>query len=494
VDYQNLIEKRLKIIKLLIIIRYIYELQKAFKKPPSQELPSLRGRLLGLKLSKPSAFADTCFKKSFWLPEGTALGFSFRQYGTALTLFAQAGEDEVRTHTYDYKNKIITASNGSKTISFEYDPFGRRISKSNGSTAINYYYAGDQVIEEQNSSGSTLKQYIYGNLIDEVLRMDKYNNNTIENSFYYHTDSIGNITAITDKDGNIIERYKYNIYGSPTITDNTGNVLSESAIGNDYLFQSRRYDKELHLYYYRARTYDPQIGRFLQTDPLGYKDSMNLYQAMNMNGFNFVDPWGEDWFLENEKWVWRKKKGGKRYLITVKSAGKNEEGGTIQLVTLYNQKEVMLKEKCFSGGVKENRYVYPPLPRGNYYINLWLRDEYGPTVNEYGELNSYYGIQKIPETVYDEVGNPYDARDEWGTMRARLIPVEGEANVPKERRGNYLHGKFLNKKVTHGCLCNKNEKLLYRLWDLSVKNQGKKFKIYVAVDMEVIITNDKKKK
>ncbi len=102
---------------------------------------------------------------------------------------------------------------------------------------------------------------------------------------------------IRTMDGNIVERYKYNIYGSPTITDNTGNILSESAIGNDYLFQSRRYDKELHLYYYRARTYDPQIGRFLQTDPIGYKDSMNLYQAMNMNPWGFVDPWGDEYFI-----------------------------------------------------------------------------------------------------------------------------------------------------------------------------------------------------
>jgi len=109
---------------------------------------------------------------------------------------------------------------------------------------------------------------------------------------FKNTDSIGNITAITDKDGNIVERYKYNIYGSPEIYNDTGNPITESAIGNDYLFQSRRYDPELHLYYYRARTYDPEIGRFLQTDPIGYKDSMNLYQAMNMNGWGFVDPWG----------------------------------------------------------------------------------------------------------------------------------------------------------------------------------------------------------
>ncbi len=259
-----MIKKQPKFVKLIILIHYIYdELRKA-------------ARLL-------------------------AFGF-------------EAGEDRVRTmdkngnttqkgswtYTYDYKNKIVKATNGTKTISFEYDPFGRRIKKDTGSTAINYYYASDQVIEEQNSSGSTLKQYIYGNLIDEIIRMDKYNNNQIENSFYYHTDSIGNVTAITDKDGNIIERYKYNIYGSPTITDNTGNPINESAIGNDYMFQSRRYDPELKLYYYRARTYDPQIGRFLQTDPMGYRDSMNLYQAMNMNGWGFVDPWG----LLEYKWNW----------------------------------------------------------------------------------------------------------------------------------------------------------------------------------------------
>ena len=47
------------------------------------------------------------------------------------------------------------------------------------------------------------------------------------------------------------------------------------------------------LYNYRARYFDPSQGRFLQTDPLGYQDSMNLYQGMNMNPVNFVDPWGE---------------------------------------------------------------------------------------------------------------------------------------------------------------------------------------------------------
>ena len=88
------------------------------------------------------------------------------------------------------------------------------------------------------------------------------------------------------------------LYGMPTIWDyktdpNNPTVVSNSTIGNNYLYHGRRYDPETNLYYYRARYYDPLTGRFLSTDPMGYQDSMNLYQAFNMNGVNFLDPMGE---------------------------------------------------------------------------------------------------------------------------------------------------------------------------------------------------------
>ncbi len=59
------------------------------------------------------------------------------------------------------------------------------------------------------------------------------------------------------------------------------------------------------LYNYRARYFDPSQGRFLQTDPLGYQDSMNLYQGMNMNPVNFVDPWGMLKFSSVLKGAWQ---------------------------------------------------------------------------------------------------------------------------------------------------------------------------------------------
>ena len=109
--------------------------------------------------------------------------------------------------------------------------------------------------------------------------------------------STGNVTAITDNTGNLIERVDYDIFGMPTIWDyktdpNNPTVVNNSTIGNNYLYHGRRYDPETNLYYYRARYYDPITGRFLSTDPMGYQDSMNLYQAFNMNGVNYVDPMG----------------------------------------------------------------------------------------------------------------------------------------------------------------------------------------------------------
>ena len=196
-----------------------------------------------------------------------------------------------QTFYYDYRNRLTSALEGGVTTRFTYDALGRRIEKTTGPDTIKYYYDGNNVIEERDGSDQIRKQFVYGNLIDEPLIIVNFDGGT-QTDYYVHTNGIGSVTAITNQNGDLFERVSYDTFGMPTFTNAANQPLSASSIGNDILFQGRRYDKETNLYYYRARYYDPIMGRFLQTDPMGYKDSMNLYQALNMNPVNLLDPFG----------------------------------------------------------------------------------------------------------------------------------------------------------------------------------------------------------
>jgi RHS repeat-associated protein len=226
---------------------------------------------------------------------------TFDQWGMDYDANGNTTQKGTQRFYYDYRNQLVRVTEGgSTTAEYKYDALGRRFSKQlpNSSThpLTSYYHAGNQVIEERDGSDNVIKQYIYGNGIDEVIRVD-INESGNFTPYYFHTNEIGSVTAITDQNGQLVERVSYDLYGMPTFTDyktdpQNPQVVGSSVIDNELLFQSRRYEKETNLIYFRARYFDPIMGRFLSVDPMGYKDSMNLYQSFNMNPVNFVDPFG----------------------------------------------------------------------------------------------------------------------------------------------------------------------------------------------------------
>ena len=107
------------------------------------------------------------------------------------------------------------------------------------------------------------------------------------------------MVALSDRDGRTVEVYRYDVFGRTAVYDGAGRRRrAASAVGNPYFFTGRRLDEETRtagfngLYYFRARVYHPELGRFLQTDPLGYIDSMNLYQYGLNNPLYWSDPYG----------------------------------------------------------------------------------------------------------------------------------------------------------------------------------------------------------
>ncbi len=182
-------------------------------------------------------------------------------------------EIEGWTYTYDYENRLIKVvkneQNETKAITFKYDPFGRRmekkvesIDKGVAETSIQtYVYDNEDIIFKyitKTSNGATTtetKKYLHGPGIDEHLSLT---NDT--GTYYYHADGLGSITALTDGSGNVVQTYEYDSFGK--VHDNM------NAIKQPYTFTGREWDKETGLYYYRARYYDAETGRFVSFDPI----------------------------------------------------------------------------------------------------------------------------------------------------------------------------------------------------------------------------------
>lgn len=195
-------------------------------------------------------------------------------------------KDDTHTYRYDYNNKLIQVDDG--TATYTYDALGRRICKTTEEGTVNFFYAGDNVIEEQDPSKALLATYLIGNGIDDMIIINRKGN-----KYFYHINHLGSVMAVTDRSGTIQERYEYDPFGKVSFYNSGGKILTKSAIGNEVLFTGRSYNSEVGLYDYRARMMNPNIGRFVQVDPLLYVDGMNKYKYVRNKPTMLIDLFGQ---------------------------------------------------------------------------------------------------------------------------------------------------------------------------------------------------------
>ncbi|HGB9583654.1 TPA: RHS repeat domain-containing protein, partial [Escherichia coli] len=190
------------------------------------------------------------------------------------------------------EHRMVEVTTARGTYRYVYDALGRRTEKQHISpdgkpyNRTKFLWDGMRLAQESRPEG-TDSLYIYRDpgSYEPLARVDKAGKEGPNRILYFHTDVNGAPEEMTDSDGKIVWETGYQVWG------NTIQEKDHGRVEQNLRYQGQYLDRETGLHYNLHRYYDPDVGRFMVTDPIGLRGGLNLYQYAP-NPLSWIDPLG----------------------------------------------------------------------------------------------------------------------------------------------------------------------------------------------------------
>ncbi|MDW5416633.1 RHS repeat-associated core domain-containing protein [Iodobacter sp. CM08] len=229
------------------------------------------------------------------------------KYDARSNLIEKQQGEQTTQYNWDGFNRLKKISNAAGETKYYYDVFGRRIGKENAQGKTEFIWDGDVIALEKTAEHT--RHYLFEpNSFIPLAQIVSTNDSEQEHTAYYHVDHLGTPQTLSDENGEIAWSAEYKAWGEAQV------VISEAAktagINNPIRFQGQYFDEESGLHYNRHRYYDPEIGRFISSDPIGLMGGFNTH-AYAPNPVEWIDPLGlakaccacgDEYVTRSERW------------------------------------------------------------------------------------------------------------------------------------------------------------------------------------------------
>jgi RHS repeat-associated protein len=219
------------------------------------------------------------------LSYGQAAGAVVVQYDANGHTVQKTANGQPQHLSYDVAERLIRISDASDTTlaSYYYDPFGRRLLKTVAGSSTYFQYADEGLIAEHDATG--VPQRLYGWQPDGTWGTNPQFVRDNAAYRFYVNDHLGTPQLVEDTAGNAVWKASFEAFGKAVVD------LS-SVLSNALRFPGQYYDQETGTHYNYYRDYDPTVGRYTASDPIGLKGGINPYLYASADPVSITDPTG----------------------------------------------------------------------------------------------------------------------------------------------------------------------------------------------------------